>query len=83
MVRVLRAFAVLVAAAGVAASEKSEGGQPSNSQLAELQDKELQNLRFYGRTSNAVGKPAELRQQLEKLDVQVRDGNAFDKRSVP
>jgi hypothetical protein len=32
--------------------------------LAELQDKELQNLRFYGRTSNAVGKPAELRQQL-------------------
>ena len=26
---------------------------------------------------------AELRQQLEKLDVQVRDGNAFDKRSVP
>ena len=38
MVRVLRAFAVLVAAAGAAASEKSEGGQPSNSQLAELQD---------------------------------------------
>lgn len=26
---------------------------------------------------------AELRQQLKKLDVRVKDGNAFDKRSVP